>query len=48
MSTYNENHDLTTVVIKKTTRQALKHLARKDQTYDELLNELMKKELKIE
>ena len=36
--------ELTTLVIKKSTRQALKHLARKDQTYDQLLNELMKKE----
>ena len=46
MSTsWNQNKDLTTLVIKKSTRQALKHLARKDQTYDQLLIELMNQDL---
>ena len=40
--------NLTTVVIKRSTREALKHAARKDQNYDDFLNELLKlKEQKI-
>lgn len=31
----------TTLIIDKTTRENLKHIARKDQTYDQLLNELI-------
>lgn len=31
-----------TIVIERTTRDRMKHVARKDQTYDDLLNELIK------
>jgi len=31
-----------TIVIEKTTRDRMKHTARKDQTYDQLINELLK------
>jgi|GEM_PF-1484725 len=31
-----------TIVIEKTTRDRMKHIARKDQTYDQLINELLK------
>lgn len=31
-----------TIVIEKTTRDRMKHVARKDQTYDQLINELIK------
>jgi len=31
-----------TIVIEKTTRDRMKHIARKDQTYDQLINELIK------
>ena len=31
-----------TIVIERETRDCMKHLARKDQTYDDLLNELIK------
>jgi hypothetical protein len=36
-----EYKERSTVVIKKSTRLALKHLARKDQTYDDLITELL-------
>jgi hypothetical protein len=37
----NTNHELTTIVIRKSTRKTLKHLARKDQNYDDLLIQLL-------
>ena len=37
----NANHELTTIQIRKETRKTLKHLARKDQNYDDLLIELI-------
>ena len=33
--------NLTTIVVEKETRENLKHIARKDQTYDSLLRELI-------
>jgi hypothetical protein len=34
--------NLTTIIVEKSTRETLKHVARKDQTYDQLINELLK------
>ncbi|HJR84084.1 MAG TPA: hypothetical protein VJ772_01820, partial [Nitrososphaeraceae archaeon] len=39
------NPELTTIQIKKSTRNTLKHLARKDENYDDLINQLLKKEV---
>ena len=41
---YNRDKNLTTIIVEKTTRQSLRHMARKDQTYDALINELMQAE----
>lgn len=35
------NHELTTIQVKKSTRKTLKHLARKDESYDDLINQLL-------
>ena len=32
----------TTILVESTTRELLKHIARKDQTYDQLINALIK------
>jgi hypothetical protein len=32
----------TTILIKTTTREKLRHIGRKNQTYDQLINELIK------
>jgi hypothetical protein len=32
----------TTILVESTTRELLKHIGRKDQTYDELINTLIK------
>jgi hypothetical protein len=34
--------NLTTILIEKSTRETLKHLARKDQTYDQLIREMIR------
>lgn len=36
----------TTIVIENTTRNLLKHVGRKEQSYDELINELIKNRIK--
>ncbi len=40
-SNYNRDKSLTTIVVKKTTRQDLRHMARKDETYDSLIRDLI-------
>jgi len=37
-----------TILIRKGTREKLKHLGRKTQTYDDLINQLIEKRLKME
>ena len=39
---YNEDHDLTAIIVKKSTREHLRNMAKKFQTYDNLINELIK------
>ena len=41
MSTNIKSKNLTTIVIQKQTRLDLRHSARKDQTYDDVINELI-------
>lgn len=38
----NRPFNLTSIVVQKSTRENLRHIARKDQTYDQLINELIK------
>lgn len=39
--TEKRNLNITTIPLLKTTREDLKHIARKDQTWDQLLQELI-------
>jgi hypothetical protein len=41
LSTNNRSNNVTTIVIQKQTRLNLRHSARKDQTYDDVINELL-------
>jgi hypothetical protein len=41
MDHYNEKHDLTSIIVRKTTRQHLRLIAHKSQTYDDIINELI-------
>lgn len=38
---WNEEHDLTSIIVKKKTRQQLRELGYKSQTYDQLIQELI-------
>ncbi len=42
MKKLSQPRDLTTVLLEKETLKNLRHMARKDQTYDQLINELMR------
>ncbi len=45
---YNQNHDMTSIIVKKSTREHLRDIGTKRQTYDDLINELIKlKEMSI-
>jgi hypothetical protein len=45
---YNRDKSLTSIIVKKTTREHLRDIGKKHQTYDELINELIKlKEMPI-
>lgn len=41
MPNNERSKELTTIVIEKQTRLNLRHTGRKDQTYDDLINELL-------
>lgn len=38
---YNQEHDLTSVLLKKSTRQHLRDIGKKNDTYDKIINELI-------
>ena len=42
MNKLPQPRDLTTILVEKETLKNLRHMARKDQTYDQLIKELMR------